>query len=432
MGGLITVVLMTSLAYVCALFMLSGRSGADGSVPSPEPSLFFVFLVPCLNEAVVIRASLERLLGLPNGNFAVLVVDDGSDDHTGDVVREFAGHGVFLLQRKPPHARQGKGQALNAAYRYLQRLEIVRERAPDDVIVAVLDADGRLQPNALDEVAPLFSDPQVGAVQIGVRMYNARTNLLSRMQDVEFVTFNEVFQSGRQSIGSVGLGGNGQFARLSALQSLGDTPWTDCLTEDLDLGIRLMLNGWTNRACRTTHVSQQAVTTPRRLLRQRTRWFQGHLQCWKRVPAIIRSSDVSRRASADLTYHLLAPAILLAVSLPIVLAWVVVAYTIVSAGTLAATNESIVLLARAYAITFVPAWIYGVVYANRTRDTSRLRGVAYGHVFTLYSYMWMIAGWRATARTLTKRSSWTKTTRTADHPVPETRQGGREPQKEYQ
>ena len=157
------------------------------------------------------------------------------------------------------------------------------------MIVAVLDADGRLAPNALIEVAPFFADPAVGGVQIGVRMYNAKEKLLARMQDFEFVTFTEVFQRARQRIGSVGLGGNGQFNRLSALRSLGSAPWTKCLTEDLDLGIQLLTRGWLNCYCPTTHVSQQAVVQFRRLVRQRSRWYQGNLQCWRRIPEIVRS-----------------------------------------------------------------------------------------------------------------------------------------------
>ncbi len=115
-------------------------------------------------------------------------------------------------------------------------------------------------------------------------MYNAKEKLLARMQDFEFVTFTEIFQRARQHIGSVGLGGNGQFNRLSALQSLGLAPWTHCLTEDLDLGIQLLTRGWQNCYCPTTHVSQQAVVELRRLVRQRARWFQGNLQCWRAHP----------------------------------------------------------------------------------------------------------------------------------------------------
>ena len=168
----------------------------------------------------MIATSLERLLAVP-GNFKVMVIDDASEDGTADVVRQFDPERVWLFQRTLPDARKGKGEALNAAYRHLCTSGVLGERNPDDVIVAVLDADGRLAPNALIEVAPFFADPAVGGVQIGVRMYNAKEKLLARMQDFEFVTFTEIFQRARQRIGSVGLGGNGQFNRLSALQVAG-------------------------------------------------------------------------------------------------------------------------------------------------------------------------------------------------------------------
>src|SRR4051812_31365711 len=283
----------------------------------PGEDLWFVFLVPCLNEELVIGRSLDRLLALPNPNFAVLVIDDGSDDATAQIVESYDDPRVLLLRRTAPDARQGKGEALNAAFRHLREPAIIGDRSPQDVIVAVLDADGRLARNALFEVAPYFNDPQTGAVQIGVRMYNAGESLLARMQDFEFVTFTEIFQRARMRLGSVGLGGNGQFARLAALESLGDTPWTDCLTEDLDLGLRLLVGGWQNSFCPTTKVDQQAVTSPRRLVRQRSRWFQGHLQCWVRIPMVLRASALPTRASADLVQHLLSPALVLAMTVPL-------------------------------------------------------------------------------------------------------------------
>src|SRR5581483_7967945 len=183
-----------------------------------------------------------------------------SEDTTGAIVRASADARVRLLRREPPDARQGKGRALNAAYRYLLGSDLLHGRRVEDVVVAVMDADGRLATNALTEVAPYFRDPKIGAVQIGVRMYNASSKLLTRMQDLEFITYTEIFQRARQRLGSVGLGGNGQFTRLAALQSLGDEPWSDCLTEDLDLGLRLLLHGWRNTYCPTVAVEQQAVT----------------------------------------------------------------------------------------------------------------------------------------------------------------------------
>jgi len=181
-----------------------GAAPMTGGPAAAHGGQFYVFLMPCLNEELVIARSLQRLLSLPAGNFAVMVIDDGSDDGTAAAVTGVADERVWLLSRKLPHARQGKG-----------------------------------------------------AVQIGVRINNRDRSMLARMQDMEFVIYTEVFQRGRRHLGSVGLGGNGQFVRLSALRSLGPAPWTRSLTEDLDLGVRLAAAGWRNEYCRTAAVHQQ-------------------------------------------------------------------------------------------------------------------------------------------------------------------------------
>ena len=296
-----------------------GTPPAGWAVPAVNPppagpgGLFFVFLMPCLNEEKVILGSLQRLLSMPAGNFVVLVIDDGSDDATAEVVAGAAGEQVWLLSRKPPDARQGKGEALNAATRFLTSSGRLTGRDPDKVIVVVVDADGRLDPHAVGVVGPYFADPSVGAVQIGVRINNRDSSRLARMQDMEFVIYTEVFQRGRRHLGSVGLGGNGQFMRLSALLSLGGSPWNRSLTDDLDLGVRLLAAGWRNEYCSAAAVHQQGVVQLRQLIRQRSRWFQGHLQSWTLIPLVLRAT--LGRARGDLLYHLSSPAILLIASL---------------------------------------------------------------------------------------------------------------------
>ncbi len=413
--GIAFALIFFSTLYSLRLVLLS-RQHRDALLPAPN-DLLFVFLVPCLNEERVIAKSLERLLAVPGNNFRVMVIDDASEDGTADVVRQFDPERVWLFQRTLPDARKGKGEALNAAYRYLCHSGVLGDRNPDDVIVAILDADGRLAPNALIEVGPFFADPEVGGVQIGVRMYNAGEKLLARMQDFEFVTFTEIFQRARQRIGSVGLGGNGQFNRLSALRSLGSAPWTKCLTEDLDLGIQLLTRGWLNCFCPTTHVSQQAVVQLRRLVRQRSRWYQGNLQCWQRIPEIVRS-DLPVTVVIDLVFQLLASSLILIMS-------ITSAAFLATFGLMVARNphmathaipghDGIALLVM-YLLAFGPALIYGPVYWLRDQDSSLIKSIAYAHLFTLYAYMWIPAGWRAVWRTAqAPEEDWAKTTRTVD------------------
>lgn len=414
MFAVITLVVLLTLSYTVAVFLLSRRHR-----PAPLPgtaNLHFVFVLPCLNEELVIGRSIESLLALPGDNFSVLVIDDGSDDLTAEIAASYDPQRVWMLRRRAPDARKGKGEALNAGYLYLRDSGVLGGRSHQDVVVAILDADGRISSDVLAEVAPYFTNPKAGAVQIGVRMYNAGENLLTRLQDFEFVTFTDIFQRARQRIGSVGLGGNGQFTHLAALASLGDAPWTDCLTEDLDLGIRLLAGGWENNFCHQTHVSQQAVTSLRRLIRQRARWFQGHLQCWRRIPDVIFSS-LRDRAMLDLLYHLLTPGLVLAMSLPIAALFVsLFSLTISSPGDVleALTARGGLLLAGWYLLSFGLAPLYGFVYSRRERSLGFVEATALAHVYSLYTYLWFAAGWIAVWRVVTGRRGWAKTVRTPE------------------
>ncbi len=404
-----------SLCYGFGMLALSRRPVAMTADPVlAATEKLFVFLMPCLNEELVIERSLRRLLSVPAGDVAVLVIDDGSDDGTAAAVSGVADGRVWLLSRRPPEARQGKGEALNAALRYLAGSGRLDGRDPDSVIITVVDADGRLDPRAVSEVGPYFDDPGVGAVQVGVRINNRDQSVLARMQDMEFVIYTEVFQQGRRHLGSVCLGGNGQFCRLSALQSLGPAPWTRSLTEDLDLGVRLAVTGWRIEYCPTAWVHQQGVVELRRLIRQRTRWFQGNLQGWRLIPAVLRSPY---RGRTDLLYVLTTPGIVLIASLLSASFVVGMAYCAVLAAT--GHHPFGWWVAVTYLLCVGPALAYSWVYWKRERATGlRLRTAAgLAHVYVAYSMLCYASGWWAAFRAVRGRSGWAKTARVAEGPA---------------
>lgn len=412
-----TGLVLWGLTATLVLFVLSRRPPRPAQIPPGD--LRLVFVVAALDEAKVIGPTVAHLLGL--GPTAVVVVDDASTDGTGDRAREAAGGDprLVILRRTPPDARRGKGEALNFAYRWLRRARWITGDDPDRVIVCVMDADGRLSPATLGEVLPYFGDPGVGATQISVRIRNRDRSLLALLQHFEFTAFTHLYQRARERTGAVGLGGNGQFVRLSALASLGDRPWTDCLTEDLDLGIRLLLAGWRNRYCPTVSVDQQGVTDPGRLLRQRTRWFQGALQCLGRLPEIVAHPALPLTAKLDLTITLTMPVVILAV-FPVLVA------KQVAVVVLAGLDHSVPLtatgLAVAYLMAFTPGVLLGYAYWLDEPRVPLWRAVALGHLFSLYVYLWFVAGLRAAARQLTGRGGWAKTARedetVASPPVP--------------
>jgi 1,2-diacylglycerol 3-beta-glucosyltransferase len=412
-------VLSGSLTALLIAYTLSRVSASrfDRKASSPRPPAvdrLFVFMVPCLNEELVISSTLQRLLSI-EGNTAILVIDDGSDDRTVDEVQPYLSDRVWLLSRRKPFARMGKGMALNAGYLHLLGLSAVRSRPKSDVILVIMDGDGRLEPNALAEVAPYFDDPATGAVQVGVRMYNANHNVLTRLQDFEFVSYTEIFQRSRKKQGTCGLGGNGQFTRLSAIMELGPEPWTDRLTEDLDLGLNLIAKGWATSFCASTWVSQQALTRLRLLVRQRARWFQGHLQCWGRIRALLKS-ERPLGATSELVHHLLSPILIAFLSIPTALFFgSLITLAAVTPGPLAhtLTAHDGLLIAVCYVLCFATAIPYSMMYARHTGE-SRAKSVLYGHLYAVYCLLWYPACWIALTRIARRSRGWSKTTRAAE------------------
>jgi cellulose synthase/poly-beta-1,6-N-acetylglucosamine synthase-like glycosyltransferase len=407
-------------AYYVVLFALSSRWFARRDPPT-DAGPPVALIVPAHNEELVIGPTLETLVALDYDRFCVIVVDDGSTDATAEQARAFEQTGRVLVARRPDEvAGRGKGAVLNDGYRLLHALldaddPLVEGFGRDEVVVGVVDADGHLEPDALRKVARLFADPDVGGVQIGVIIGNAAEGLIPRCQDLEFVGFSHLAQAARDRIGSVGLGGNGQFTRLAALRSLGRLPWTDCLTEDLDLGLNLTKLGWKIRFCRATAVTQQGVRTVRAWLRQRTRWAQGHYQCWDHVPSLLAARSVGLATRLDLVLYLLFVAFVMVVAtnLAIALAGAL--------GWLTITNNF---------LSFVPAGpprnvtteLIGlgpvVMLLTRYQQHSphRLRWwelPAYGAAFAFYVYLWTAASIRAWLRLVFGRVGWHKTGRVA-------------------
>lgn len=84
--------------------------------PARRDGVNLTFLIPALNEAAVIGATLENLRStVPDAR--LVVIDDASDDGTDRIVADLAARDsrVRLLRREFPNARQNKGRALNWA-----------------------------------------------------------------------------------------------------------------------------------------------------------------------------------------------------------------------------------------------------------------------------------------------------------------------------
>jgi cellulose synthase/poly-beta-1,6-N-acetylglucosamine synthase-like glycosyltransferase len=115
-----------------------------------EPTV--TLIIPAYNEERHIRDTIENKLSLdyPVDKLEILVVSDGSTDHTDSIVSEYADKGVRLLRQEP---RAGKTSGLNKA--------IMEARGE---IVFFSDANSIHDQKVLRALVANFSDPQVGYV----------------------------------------------------------------------------------------------------------------------------------------------------------------------------------------------------------------------------------------------------------------------------
>lgn len=437
--ALLTVVAACALTYVSLLLLTFRRALRTPLNTAGESSaLEWHVLVPCLDEENVIAETVSAArTSFPN--LHVWVIDDASEDATAEVVRDLMvfDDKVHLISRVAPDARTGKGDALNAAYRILAEHVGGDEAQRHRTVVGVLDADGYLSDNALAMLAgpESFGDERIGAVQLEVwmknrgdrrprpadgRLRNAIGRVLVRMQDLEFRTTNSAMQVLRVRTGTVGMGGNGQFTRLSVLDTLAERqgkPWGRKLSEDYELGLNILEQGMRTHYVREAHVSQEALPFLRRLIRQRTRWAQGNMECASALPGLRRSGHLSAAGLAEIHYFMLQPLVMMLnlVLIPLIL---VLGVAEDPAGFWHAATL-VTLLASALFFLVLPYAVWGLVYRKVTGgEVSVLGAIALGLCNLVYVYLTYVYYVRAMWRALTGRTGWAKTSRNADGRTP--------------
>lgn len=168
------------VTYIVGRFVLSipYRVPRDAGI---EPKVAIV--MPAFNEEGVVAESLRSLLALdyPPEKLELIAVDDGSTDDTLAEIRAVAAESprvrVIALG-----TNQGKRAAMAAGM-----------RETDAEILAFVDSDSSVEPDALRKLVQGFANPQVGAICGHADVANPDDSWLSRMQVVRyFVAFRVV------------------------------------------------------------------------------------------------------------------------------------------------------------------------------------------------------------------------------------------------
>lgn len=234
---------------------------------TPAPELpgnpLISILIPCYNEGLNARETIEAALAQRYQNIEVIAINDGSKDNTGAVLdglaEEFPRLRVIHLAEN-----QGKAVALQAG----------AAAANSDFLVCI-DGDALLDRDAAAYlVTPLLLYPRVGAVTGNPRI-RTRSTLIGRVQVGEFTSIIGLIKRTQRIYGQVfTVSGVIAAFRRRALAEVGY--WSpDMITEDIDISWKLQLRHW------SVFFEPRALCwilmpeTLKGLWKQRLRWAQG-------------------------------------------------------------------------------------------------------------------------------------------------------------
>ena len=236
-------------------------------------------LLAAYNEETVLPETLRSIQAQDYPNeFEIIVVDDGSSDHTIDVLTSFGLPNLKIIHGK--HA--GKAGALNEGLKHVT-----------NGITVCIDADTFLHPQALKRiVSRLLTDPPKTAAVAGcVMVKNSRDSFLTRMQEWDYFT-GIASAKRQQSLYQGTLVAQGAFSafRTGAIRAI--RGWPDVIGEDIVLTWAMLKQGWRVGFEATAIGFTEAPTDLKSFLKQRKRWARGMIEGLKRHGGLARRGSL--------------------------------------------------------------------------------------------------------------------------------------------
>ncbi|GKY88057.1 glycosyl transferase family 2 [Sinisalibacter aestuarii] len=255
-AGLLRALVLLALAHLRRPHR-APRPGA-GTVPP------VTVLIPAFNEEETILRCIGSVFASDYPDLRVIVIDDGSTDHTYQKVAEVARDEYRLTVIYEPNG--GKWKALDTAYRVLQT----------DIVVAI-DADSMIAPDAISRLVRHFDDPKIGAVAGRVQVGNRR-GLLTQLQALEYLTAQNIDRRALECLGAMLVvpGAIGAWRADAVIAAGLYSPET--VTEDADLTVSVLRAGYRVIYEPAAYAVTEAPETVRAFLTQRLRWTFGMLQ----------------------------------------------------------------------------------------------------------------------------------------------------------
>ena len=224
-------------------------------------------------EPHVLEETLRSLSQLKYPNYEVLVIINNTPEEyywkpIEKLCQELGDKFVFMNIT----CTGFKAGALNAA---------LERTSKDAEIVAVIDADYKVESPWLVDLVPLFDDPKVAIVQAPQDHRDGKESIMKAAMNAEYAGFFDIGMVDRNEENAIVVHGTMVMVRLSAMMEVGG--WgTDTIVEDSELGLRLFEAGYIAHYTNRRYGYGLLPDTLEAFKTQRHRWAYGAIQILKK------------------------------------------------------------------------------------------------------------------------------------------------------
>ena len=240
-------------------------------VPEQQWPAYTIFC-PLYNEAAVLPQFVEAMskMDYPKEKLQVMLLLEDDDKKTIEAARTMNLPSYFTIQVVPHSHPKTKPKAMNYGLK----------KATGEYIV-VYDAEDIPEAKQLKKAVIAFQKEgeKTVCIQAKLNFYNPHQNILTRVFTAEYSLWFELVLTGLQSINApIPLGGTSNHFRKKDLHIL--RGWDSFnVTEDADLGIRLVKAGYRTAIVESTTL-EEANSNGINWFWQRTRWIKGYIQTY--------------------------------------------------------------------------------------------------------------------------------------------------------
>jgi cellulose synthase/poly-beta-1,6-N-acetylglucosamine synthase-like glycosyltransferase/exo-beta-1,3-glucanase (GH17 family) len=227
----------------------------------------------CNEPPAMVIQTLDSLAALDYPNFEVIVIDNNTKDPA--VWRPVQDYCVGLGERfKFFHFDVMKGFKAGALN------YVLTQTAPDAKVIGVIDSDYMVRPDWLKAVVPYFDDAKISYVQAPQDHRDWTGDRFKEMLNWEYAGFFDIGMCLRNEYDAIIQHGTMTLVRRDLMEELGG--WaTWCITEDTELGLRLMEKGYGAMYSRERFGHGLTPDHFAGYKKQRFRWAYGAMQILK-------------------------------------------------------------------------------------------------------------------------------------------------------